>query len=78
MPKVYVLSTPKGRAHGFVPGLLEIKKNHYLCTVMAESNFIDYVKLQNYTSARINKENGRTMQCGGDFALRHTIDDFRY
>ena len=42
------------------------------------TNFIDYVKLQNYTSARINKENGRTMQCGGDFALRHTIDDFRY
>ena len=27
------------------PELLEIKKNHYLCTVMAESNFIDYVRI---------------------------------
>ena len=43
---------------------------------MADSNFIDYVKLQKHTSARINKENGRTMQCRGDFAARHIIDDF--
>ena len=27
------------------PELLEIKKNHYLCSVMAESNFIDYVRI---------------------------------
>lgn len=43
---------------------------------MAESNFIDYVKLQKKTSARIHKKNGRTMLCKGDFDARHIIDDF--
>ena len=33
---------------------------------MAESNFIDYVKLQKKTSDRTHKKNGRTMLCKGD------------
>ena len=43
---------------------------------MAESNFIDYVKLQKQSSVRIHKKNGRTMQRSGDFAVRNTIDTF--
>lgn len=45
---------------------------------MADSNFIDYVKLHKQTSARIHKKNGRTMLYKGDFVLRHTIDTFRF
>lgn len=45
---------------------------------MAESNFIDHVKLQKRKSDTIHKKNGLIMQYNGDFTSQYTLDAFRY